>query len=63
LSKRGRTGVEALTARGVRVVCAEIDASHQSARAATVGGGTIEADHLVVALGAVSRPDLVPRRL
>jgi sulfide:quinone oxidoreductase len=42
------------------VVRAEIDAIDPAARAATVGGETIEADHLVVALGAVSRPDLVP---
>ena len=35
----------------------EIDASR---RAVTTGSGTIEADRLVVALGAASRPDLVP---
>jgi sulfide:quinone oxidoreductase len=51
---------EALAAQGVRVVCAEIDAIDPAARAATLGGETIEADHVVVALGAASRPDLVP---
>ena len=51
---------EALAAHGVRVVRAEIDAIDPAARAATVGGETIGADHLVLALGAVSRPDLVP---
>lgn len=51
---------EALAAHGVRVVRAEIDAIDPAARAATVGGETIEADHLVLALGAVSRPDIVP---
>jgi len=56
----GSRSRDALTAHGVRVVRGEIDAVDTGTRAATVGGETIEADHLVIALGAVSRPDLVP---
>jgi sulfide:quinone oxidoreductase len=55
----GRRSRETLRERGVRVVREEIDAIDPAARAASIGGETIEADHLVVALGAVSRPDLV----
>ena len=56
----GSRSRDALTAHGVRVVRGEIDAVDAGARAATVSGEMIEADHLVIALGAISRPDLVP---
>ncbi|HLG08540.1 MAG TPA: FAD/NAD(P)-binding oxidoreductase [Gaiellaceae bacterium] len=55
----GSRSRDTLRERGIRVVRDEIGAIDPGARAATVGGETIEADHLLVALGAVSRPDLV----
>ena len=51
---------ELLRGRGVDVRVAEVETIDPGARAATVGGETIAADQLVVALGAVPRPDLVP---
>ena len=56
----GSRSREHLSARTVRFVQAEIEEIDPASRAARVGGETIAADHLVVALGAVSRPDLVP---
>jgi sulfide:quinone oxidoreductase len=50
----------ALRERDVRVVRGEIQKIDPGVRAASIDGETIEADYLVVALGAVSRPDLVP---
>ena len=50
---------DALAAHGVRVIRAEIESIDPGMRAATVDGETITADYLVVALGAVPRPDLV----
>ena len=49
----------ALSARGIRVVRGEVEAIDPDARAATVAGETLRGDFLVVALGAVPRPDLV----
>ncbi|MCS7006888.1 MAG: FAD-dependent oxidoreductase [Thermoleophilia bacterium] len=49
-----------LSAHGIRVVRGEISSIDPSARSAVVDGETLHGDHLVVALGAVSRPDLVP---
>ena len=49
----------ALSDRGIRVVLADVQAIDPQARSAAVGGSTIEADYLVVALGAEPRPDLV----
>ena len=46
--------------RGVRVVEEEVVAIDPAARAAEMTSGRLDADHLVIALGAVSRPDLVP---
>ena len=46
--------------RGVRVVEDEVVAIEPEARAAEMTSGRLDADHLVIALGAVSRPDLVP---
>jgi len=56
----GSRSRDALLERDVRVVRGEIREIDPLARAATIDGEAIEADYLVVALGAVSRPDLVP---
>jgi sulfide:quinone oxidoreductase len=45
---------------GIRVVRTEITAIDPAARRVTTNDGVFEADYLVVALGAESRPDLVP---
>ncbi len=45
---------------GVEFVQAEITAIDPAGRAADTSAGRLEGDHVVVALGAVSRPDLVP---
>lgn len=44
---------------GIRFVLDEVQEIHSAARAATVGGQRLDGDHLVVALGAEPRPDLV----
>jgi sulfide:quinone oxidoreductase len=49
-----------LERHGVRYVRAEIDAIDPAARAAETSAGRLDGDHLVIALGAVSRPDLLP---
>ena len=56
----GSRSRDVLRDRGIRVVRGEIQEIDPPARSAQVDGNTIEADYLVVALGAVSRPDLVP---
>ncbi len=56
----GSRSRDLLGARGIRVVREEIAAIDPAARSATTAGRTTEADYLVVALGAVPRPDLVP---
>jgi len=56
----GSRSRDVLGDRGIRVVRGEIGEIDPIARAATVDDETIESDYLVVALGAVSRPDLVP---
>jgi sulfide:quinone oxidoreductase len=45
---------------GISVVEEEILAIDPAARAAETTSGRLDGDHLVIALGAVSRPDLVP---
>ena len=51
----------ALLARhGIAVVEEEILSIDPAARAAETSGGRLDGDHLVIGLGAVSRPDLVP---
>jgi sulfide:quinone oxidoreductase len=51
----------ALLARhGVEFLQTEIEAIDPSERRAETSDGRLDGDHLVVALGAVSRPDLVP---
>ena len=49
-----------LERHGVRVVQEEIHSIDPAARAAETSGGRFDGDQLVIALGAVSRPDLVP---
>jgi len=49
-----------LERRGVEFRQTEITAIDPGARTVDTSEGRLEADHLVVALGAVSRPDLVP---
>ncbi len=49
-----------LDRHGIRVVQEEIVSIDPVARAAETTGGRLDGDHLVIALGAVSRPDLVP---
>jgi sulfide:quinone oxidoreductase len=49
-----------LAQHGVRFVQAEIDGIDASGRRASTSDGGLDGDRLVVALGAVSRPDLVP---
>ena len=50
----------ALERHGIRFVCERVESIDPAARTAVAGGETWEADQLVVALGAVPRPDLVP---
>jgi sulfide:quinone oxidoreductase len=56
----GSRSRDALAAHGIRVVRDEVESIDAAARTATVGGEVVGADYLVVALGAVPRPDLVP---
>jgi sulfide:quinone oxidoreductase len=56
----GSRSRDALATHGIRVVRDEIEAIDPAARSATVGGEVVRADYLVVALGAVPRPDLIP---
>lgn len=56
----GRRPIAALADRGIRVVRARVTAIDPARRSVTAGGETYEADHLVIALGADSRPDLIP---
>jgi len=55
----GSRGREALSAHGVRVIRDDVESIDVAGRAATVGGERLQGDYLVVALGAVPRPDLV----
>jgi sulfide:quinone oxidoreductase len=56
----GSRSREQLSERGIRFLQGEIAFIDPEARTVTVEGETLEADHLVVALGAEQRPDLVP---
>jgi len=49
-----------LARHGVDFVQTEIHAIDPAARSAETAAGLLDGDHLVIALGAVSRPDLVP---
>lgn len=56
----GRRPLSALESRGVRVVFGDISGVDPTARGAEVDGESIEADALVMALGAETAPDAVP---
>ncbi len=56
----GSRPLRMLADRGIEVVHGEIRAIDPDARAAETDLGRVAGDHLVVALGAVARPDLVP---
>ena len=58
--EEGSRPLAGLERHGIGFVQAQVEAIHPEAKAATAGGETLEADHLVVALGAQQRPDLVP---
>lgn len=58
--EEGSRARAALAGRGVDFRQAEVEAIDPRARSARAGGETLEADFLVVALGAEARPDLVP---
>lgn len=49
-----------LARHGIKFVEAEITSIDAAGRSAETSAGTLSADRLVIALGAVSRPDLVP---
>ena len=49
-----------LADQGVTVVQEVVTEIHPGSRAAQIPIGRIDGDHLVIALGAMSRPDLVP---
>jgi len=49
-----------LEQHGIESIQAEITSIDAAGRSAETTAGTLSGDHLVVALGAVSRPDLVP---
>jgi len=56
----GSRPLASLEERGIRVVFGDISRIDPGARSAETGGETIEADALVVALGAETVPDAVP---
>ena len=56
----GMRPLAALEKKGIRVVSADATSIDPAARAAEVGGERIEADALIVALGAETVPDAVP---
>src|SRR5919108_5758095 len=55
-----RRPLDALAAKGIRVVTGDITTIDPAARAAEVDGERIEADALLVAVGAETVPDAVP---
>jgi len=55
----GSRSRDALAAHGIRVVRDDVESIDVDARSAGVGGELLSADYLVLALGAVPRPDLV----
>ena len=56
----GSRSRDVLSEHGIEVILGEIESIDPEGRAAQVDGKRIKADHLVVALGAEPRPDLVP---
>ena len=55
----GERRLDGLRARGIDVRCAEIDSIDPASRSASVDGQTVDADILVVALGAERDPDAI----
>jgi len=49
-----------LQRKGIEVIHGEVERIDPSRKQAVVGGRTLEADHLVVALGAEFRPEVIP---
>jgi sulfide:quinone oxidoreductase len=58
--EEGHRPLENLSRSGVRVMCDSVTAINPQERTAVVGAQTLEADALVVALGAELAPELVP---
>jgi sulfide:quinone oxidoreductase len=56
----GSRPLAALEAKGIRIVAADVTAIDPAARAAEAGGERIEADAMLVALGAETAPGAVP---
>jgi len=56
----GTRSRDLLASQGIEVIRGEIEAIDAEGRAAQVDGDRLKGDHLVVALGAEPRPDLVP---
>lgn len=56
----GTRPLAALAERGIRVVAGTVDSIDPAARAAIIDGQRIEADALVVALGAQRHPEAIP---
>jgi sulfide:quinone oxidoreductase len=52
--------LDRLARKGIEVIRGEVERIEPAARRAVVGGHPLEADHLVVALGAEFTPDTVP---
>lgn len=58
--ENGQGDLRALARQGIRFVQGRVDALEPAARAVTVNGARLEADALVIALGAELAPDAVP---
>ncbi|MFP5341740.1 MAG: NAD(P)/FAD-dependent oxidoreductase [Candidatus Limnocylindria bacterium] len=56
----GERSLASLEGRGIRVVAATVESIDPAARAAVVGGRRLEADAVVIALGAQRHPDAIP---
>lgn len=56
----GRRSRESLGARGIRFLRRDVRSIDPAARRVTTEVETLDGDHLVIALGAETRPDLVP---
>ncbi len=56
----GERPLSALAERGIRVIAGTIESIEPAARAAVVDGQRLDADALVVALGAQRNPDAIP---
>ena len=52
--------LDRLRKSGIEIVRGEVEAIESAARCATVGGESLQADHLVIALGAELAPETIP---